>query len=114
MAIKSLAPYEFESRSAQKLYGDDMLVHVLRRDSMLFCSAVAVRVPQTMTWKEFVDSQVLPWCTSDPDFDAEGPFRWQLVEEDFTPSDDKTLAELGIRHKNTVSIDIAPVGNTKG
>ncbi|OYO12466.1 phenol hydroxylase [Enemella evansiae] len=107
MAVKSLGTYEFDSRSAQALYGDDMLVHVLRRDSMFFASAVALRVPQTMSWKEFVDTQVIPWASADPDFKAEGPFVWKLIEEDFEPEDDKSLAELGIRHKNTVSLDLA-------
>lgn len=100
--IKSIGEYNFPSRSRQELYGDDILVHVLRRDSMFFCSAAAFRAPKAMKWSDFVAGMVMPYVTSDPDFDASKPLSWKLVDDDFTPEADKSLEENGVRHKNTV------------
>lgn len=102
--IKSLGKYEFESRSRQELYGDDMLIHVLRADSMFFCSAMALRVPRAMKWGEFVDGMVIPWASSDPDFDASKALTWKLVDDDFTPDAGASLEDNGIKHKNTVTL----------
>lgn len=106
MAIKSLAPYEFPSRSAVENYGGMMMVHIVRRDNVFYCCPATVLVSPDMTWQEFVDGQVLPYCGADPDFNADGTFEWKLVEQDFQPDPSKTLAELGIKHKNAVSIDV--------
>ncbi|NLT29984.1 MAG: phenol hydroxylase [Propionibacterium sp.] len=102
--IKSLGTYEFPSRSRQELYGDDILVNVLRRDSMFFCSAAMFRAPKAMKWSDFVENMVMPYVTSDPDFDAGKEITWQLVDEDFTPDPEKSLAENGVQHKHTISL----------
>lgn len=102
--IKSLGKYEFPSRSRQELYGEDILVHVLRADSMFFCSAATFRAPKAMKWCEFVDGMVMPYVTSDPDFDASKPLTWKLVDDEFTPNPDASLEENGIKHKNTVTL----------
>lgn len=105
MAIKSLAPYEFPSRSAVENYGGNMMVNLLRRDSVLYCCGSTVLVPPDMKWKDFVETQVKPYVEADPDFKG-GEWVWKLVDEDFNPDDDKSLEENGIRHKMTVSINV--------
>lgn len=100
--IKSIGAYDFPSKSRQELYGDDMLVHVLRADSMFFCSAVCFRAPQAMSFDDFYNGMVLPLFTSDPDFDATKQITWKLVDDDFSPEGAKSLADNGIKHKNTL------------
>ena len=102
--IKSLGTYDFPSRSRQELYGDDILVHVLRSDSMFFCSAATFRAPKAMKWSEFVDAMVLPYVTSDPDFDASKPLSWKLVDDDFAPDPEASLEANGVKHKNCVTL----------
>ena len=102
--IKSLGTYDFPSRSRQELYGDDILVNIWRKKSMFICSAGMVRVPKAMTWAEFVETQVMPYCQADPDFDREAPYTWQLVDDVFTPDPAKSLVDNGIRHKQTVAL----------
>lgn len=102
--IKSRGTYDFPSRSRQELYGDDILVHVLRGSSMFFCSAAAFRAPKAMKWSDFVGGMVMPFVTSDPDFDTSKPLTWKLVDDDFTPDPDKSLEENGVKHKNTVTL----------
>ena len=102
--IKSIGTYEFQSRSRQELYGDDILVHLLRADSMFLCSAATFRAPKAMTWAEFESTMVMPFVTSDPDFDASKPLSWKLVDDDFVPDPEASLADNGIKHKNCVTL----------
>jgi phenol hydroxylase P4 protein len=102
--VKALGEYNFPSRSAQELYGDDILVNVVRRDTMFFCAPVTFRAPKAMPWAAFVEGMVLPWVSSDPDFDASKPLSWKLVDDEFTPDPAKSLAENGVQHKNTIAL----------
>ena len=104
MPVKSLAPYEFPSRSAVENYDGDMLVNIFLQDSDLLACAAMVRVPQTMSWKEFHETQLLPLTQADPDYDVSGGLDLKLVDDPFEPSDDKSLTELGIQHKNTITV----------
>lgn len=104
MALKTLGEYTFESRSDIKNYGDDMIVHVWAKNSTWFCSSMAVRIPQNMVWKDFVSEIAMPYVNADPDFDKDATVTWELVGEAFEPADDKTLSELGVQHKNTISL----------
>lgn len=105
MSVKSLTgEYNPPSKSRQELYGDDILVHVVRKDSMFFCSPVTFRAPKAMAWQSFLDDMVVPWASSDPDFDASKPLSWKLVDDDFTPDAAKSLEENGVDHKNTISL----------
>lgn len=102
--IKSLGSYDFPSRSRQELYGDDILVHVWRKDSMFFCSPATFRAPKAMKWADFVEGMVLPYVTSDPDFDASKTLSWKLVDDDFAPDPEASLEANGVKHKNCVTL----------
>lgn len=91
------------SRSAQELYGDDMLVHLWQRDDNWFCSPTAFRVPRAMTWKDFYTQMVVPYVSANPHTTGDETYTWHLVDDAFTPQDDKSLEELGVHHKNTLS-----------
>lgn len=91
------------SRSAQALYGDDILVNIWQKDDNWFCSAACVRVPKAMTWQDFVQTQVLPYASANPHTTGDETYTWELVgNTTFAPEDSKTLEELGVQHKNTV------------
>ena len=102
--IKSLGEYKFPSKSRQELYGDDILVHVWRKDSMFFCSPATFRAPKAMKWADFVDGMVMPYVTSDPDFDQSKDLSWTLIGEAFSPDPEKSLDENGVQHKNTIAL----------
>lgn len=102
--IKSLGTYDFPSKSRQELYGDDILVHVWRKDSMFFASAATFRAPKAMKWADFVGGMVMPFVTSDPDFDQTKEVSWQLVDDPFTPDPEKSLEENGVQHKYTIAL----------
>lgn len=103
MATPALYDYtKYPSRSAQELYGDDMLVNLWQKDDLWFCSPAAYRVPRSMTWKDFYEGIFQPYVAANPHTTGEETYSWQLVDDPFTPEDDKTLAELGVNHKNTL------------
>lgn len=104
--IKSIGEYDFPSRSAQELYGDDMLMHVWWRGNPWFVAAATFRAPQAMPFGAFWEALFVPYHEEDPDFDASKgweQFDWFLaVGRDYTPvtpSAEVTLADLGVTHK---------------
>jgi len=103
MTVKALYDYEFPSADRAEVFGDDQLVYVHWRGNPLFCSAACFRVPKNMPFVEFVDSMVHGWAASDPDFDPASVTDWRLFDEPLTGGQDKSLADLGIRHKALLS-----------
>jgi phenol hydroxylase P4 protein len=103
MAIKALGPYDFPSADRQENFGDDMLVHVMWANNMMFAAAACFRAPRAMAWGDFKAQMVDPWAASDPDYDPATPADWRLDGEAFMPHPDKTLADLGVGHKGLIS-----------
>lgn len=107
--IQSIGEYNFPSRSAQELYGDDMLLHVWWKGNPWFVAAASFRAPQAMPFGAFWEALFVPYHEEDPDFDASkgwDQFDWFLVNgrdsTPITPSADATLADLGVSHKGVL------------
>lgn len=107
MSVKSLGEYDFPSRSRQELYGDDQLVTVWFQDTMWFASPAMFRAPRDMTWADFRAEMFVPFAEEDPDFDPDVAREWTLHGETFEPDDGRTLAELGVRHKDVIGTRVA-------
>ena len=103
---RSIGEYNPESRSAQALYGDDMLLNVWWKGNPWFVAAACYRVPQQMSFGDFWNGLFVPYHEEDPDFDASKgweQFDWfRAVGRETEPievSADSTLADLGLTHK---------------
>lgn len=108
MTVRAIGEYEFVSSSRAELYGDDQLVHFYWNHNMWFCAPYCVRVPKAMPWSVFISQVVYPLWGGDPDFDAAtANFTWELDHEALTPSDDATLADLGVVHKSLLTATAA-------
>ncbi len=55
-----------------------------------------------MKWKDFVAQIFGQLYGLDPDFKKVKSWKWYHFDQEFNPSDEKTLAELGLRHKSIV------------
>lgn len=104
--IRSIGEYDFPSRSARELYGDDMLINVWWRGNPWFVAAAMFRAPQAMSFGDFWNGLFVPYHEEDPDFDAGGgweQFDWFLVAgreyTPITPVADASLTDLGLTHK---------------
>lgn len=101
--MRTIGTYEFEPTDGAAAYGDDQLVYVHREDPRLwFCAAAAFRAPQAMRWADFREQVVDGWLATDPDYDPSTATNWRIFDKPFEPDPDKTLAELGIKHKYLV------------
>ncbi|WP_370891398.1 phenol hydroxylase subunit P4 [Janibacter sp. GXQ6167] len=106
MAVNSIGEYSFPSRSRQELYGDGQLVHVWFKENPWFCASACFRAPKAMSWGDFYSQLVVPYAEEDPDFDPNARREWTLRGEVITPSDDQTLEELGVRHKEVIGMRV--------
>lgn len=104
MSTRALYDYtKFPSRSAQENYGDDILVSLWQKDDTFFAAPLMLRVPKAMTWKDFYQTQFLPYVNHSPRTKAGESYIFELTNEPFSPEDDKSLEELGVEHKNVLS-----------
>lgn len=107
--ITSIGEYNFPSRSAKELYGDDMLLMAWWKGNPWFVAAACYRVPEAMTFADFWNGVFVPYHEEDPDFDASlgwEQFDWFRAvnrdEEPITVSAEATLADLGLTHKSVL------------
>lgn len=101
---KTLGTYDFPSRSALENYGGDMLVNIFIKGRSLLPCAAMVRVPQTMTWDEFVATQVRPLLAIDAYADPTREMSFELVGRPLTADPAASLVDNGVRHKNTIAV----------
>jgi phenol hydroxylase P4 protein len=106
MTVKAMYDYDYPSADRIENFGDDQLVYVHWKGNLFLVSAAAFRAPRAMPFGEFVAGIVAPWASSDPDFDVAKVHDWTLFDEPLNPSDDKSLADLGIGHKALLTFSI--------
>lgn len=102
MPVKALYNYKFAPRDRAEVFGDDILVYAYWIDNPFFCAASAWRVPKNMKWKDFVGQIFGQLYSLDPDFKNVKSWRWYHFDSEFKPDDEKTLSELGLRHKSLI------------
>jgi phenol/toluene 2-monooxygenase (NADH) P4/A4 len=106
MTVKALAEYDFPSRDRVELFGDDQLVNVLWDGNFFFPMAACFRVPKAMRWADFRSQMVDPVFSADPDYRPAHAKNWKLDETPFTPTDDASLADLGVVHKGLIRFEV--------
>lgn len=103
MSVKAIGEYSFPSADRAENFGDDMLVFVMWRGNPMMVSPAAFRAPRAMSWGDFKAQMVDPWAASDPDYNPGDAGRWRLYDSEFTPREGRSLAELGVDHKDLLS-----------
>jgi phenol hydroxylase P4 protein len=107
MAVRANYDYDWPSRSAAELYGDDQLVHVWWRGNPFFVSAQTFRLPKAMPFGELV-GLCKGFFAADPDFvpDAMDTVQWRIDKVDVTPDLSASLEANGVGHKSLVEFSI--------
>ncbi|MGD9957569.1 MAG: phenol hydroxylase subunit P4 [Candidatus Nanopelagicales bacterium] len=107
MAVKAMYDYDWPSRSAAELYGDDQLVHVWFRGNVFFVSAQTFRFPKAMPFGELV-GLCKGFFAADPDFvpDAMDSASWKVDGQPITPDLGTSLEENGVGHKSLVEFTL--------
>jgi phenol hydroxylase P4 protein len=99
VTVKALYDYDYPSKDRPENFGDDLLVHVMWGNNMMFCSPACFRAPKAMSFADFKAQMVDPWAASDPDYDPSAPREWQVNGEAFSADDGVSLADSGVGHK---------------
>ncbi len=103
--IRSIGEYDFPSRSAQELYGDDQLVHVWNDGNPWFVAAACFRAPKAMSFGDFWAAMVVPYHAEDPDWQESwtpADFAWGLDDRPWSPEEGASLESLGVGHKSVI------------
>lgn len=103
MTVKALYDYDFPSKDRQENFGEDLLVHVMWTNNMMFCAAACFRAPKAMAWTDFKAQMIDPWAASDPDYDPAAPTDWQVDGQPLTPDPATTLESTGVVHKGLIT-----------
>ncbi len=103
MTVKALYEYDFPSKDRPEVFGDDLLVHVMWTNNMMFVSAACFRAPKAMSWADFKSQMIDPWAASDPDYDPSAPTDWSVDGQSTSPAEDASLADLGVVHKGLIT-----------
>ncbi len=103
MTVKALYEYDFPSKDRPEVFGDDLLVHVMWTNNMMFASAACFRAPKAMSWADFKSQMIDPWAASDPDYDPAAPRDWSIDGQSTSPSETASLADLGVVHKGLIT-----------
>jgi len=104
MTVKALYDYDYPAKDRQENFGDDILVHVLWANNLMFCAAACFRAPKAMPWSDFKAQMIDPWASSDPGYDPAAPAGWQVdgggaIDTGANP----TLEETGVGHKGLIT-----------
>ena len=107
MPVVAIGDYDFPSRSAEELYGDDMLVHVWWKGNPYFVAASCFRFPKAMPFGALV-GVLKEFFTADPDFKPESldSVQWYIDHQPVTPDMEAGLAANGVVHKGLIEFSI--------
>jgi phenol/toluene 2-monooxygenase (NADH) P4/A4 len=104
MAVAAIKTYDFEPADKLENFHGAQLLYIGWDQHLLFCAPFCFPFPPTMRFGEVVD-QVLPGAYGyHPDF---ARIDWSQVEwlksgQPWQPDFSKTLAELGLKHKDAL------------
>lgn len=102
--LKTLAPYEFQSRDALEKYNDRQLLYInWERHRMFSRPFVLALSPQTL-FAEIIDRHMTECFSYHPDWKQIDWDKvvWQNGSAPLAPDRNKSLAENGIGHKDLI------------
>ena len=106
MAVNALYDYNFPPADTQDKFHGNQLLYVGWDDHLMFCAPFAYMLPPSTKFSELVETH-LPFSYSrHPDW-AKIDFSkvvWLKSGKPFQPDMSKTLAELGLKHKDVLRL----------
>jgi len=106
MAVKALYDYEYTPADTQDKFHGNQLLYVGWDDHFMFAAPLALVLPPSATFSEFVDKYCTHSYGRHPDW-AKIDFSkvvWLKSGQPFQPDMNKTLAELGLKHKDVLRL----------
>ena len=106
MAVKALYDYQYPAADTQDKFHGNQLLYVGWDDHFMFAAPLAFPVPPAMKFADLVD-KVLTFAFGRHDDWAKIDFSkvvWLKSGKPFQADMNKTLAELGIKHKDALRL----------
>ena len=103
MAVKSIAPYEFEQKDTVDKFPAPLL-YIGWEDHKMFCAPFCVPVPPDMKFGDMVSNMLPGMFSAHPDF---AKIDWTTTEwfksgQPWTPDPAKSLQANGLQHKDAI------------
>jgi len=104
MAVVALKPYKFPAKDRVENFHGNHLMYVGWEDHLMFCAPLALPLPPATPFRALIE-QILPGIYGvHPDF---AKIDWSTVEwfkssAAWKPDYDKSLADNGLRHKDSL------------
>ena len=104
MAVKALAPYEFQSRDALERYKGKQLLFINWERHRMFSRPFILALPPETPFSEIIDKHITDCFSYHPDFAHIDWSKvvWQNSNTVFTPDPAKSLKDNGIGHKDLI------------
>jgi len=107
MAVTAMYDYNWPSRSAAELYGDNQLVHIWWKGNPFYVSAATFPLPQEMPFGALM-GLAKDFFSADPDFDPDAfdKAQWAVDKQPITPDPEASITANGVGLKSLVSFEI--------
>lgn len=116
MGVAAIQEYQFESADRLENFHGNQLLYIGWDQHLLFCAPFCLPMPPTMRFGDIID-KVLPGVFGyHPEF---AQIDWNKVEwlkssQPLAADFDKTLAELGLKHKDVLRFRTPGLTGIKG
>ncbi len=102
MSVVALSEYDIEPRDLEQNFHGNRLTYVHWEDHLSFCAGLAFPFPPDMPFGAILGEILPTFYGMHPDFEKIdwSTVKWTLDGKEFTPDPEKSLSDLGFRHKS--------------
>lgn len=116
MATVSLKPYKFPAKDKVENFHGNQLLYVGWEDHLMFCAPLALPLPPATPFKALMEQILAGIYAPHPDF---AKVDWSKVEwfksgQPWRPDAEKSIAENGLVHKDTLRFRTPGLTGIKG
>lgn len=106
MAVQAIKEYRFEAADSVDKFHGNQLLYVGWDDHLMFCAPFAYALPPSTRFGDLCEKILAHSFGAHPDW-AKVDFsraQWLKSGQPWQPDMDKTLAELGLKHKDVLRL----------
>lgn len=116
MAVKALKEYKFEAADTQDKFHGNQLLYVGWDKHLMFCAPFAYCLPPDTLFRDLCEKFMAHSFGYHPDWARADLSKavWKKSGQPWQPDMDKTLAELGIKHKDALRFETPGLDGIQG
>ncbi|MBS1191297.1 MAG: phenol hydroxylase [Rhodocyclaceae bacterium] len=116
MAVKALKAYKFDAADTQDKFHGNQLLYVGWDKHLMFCAPFAFALPSTTRFGDLCDKILSKSFGYHPDWAKVDLAKavWKKSGQPWQPDMNKTLAELGLKHKDALRFETPGLNGIQG